>query len=208
MKPMSPSPISSPTGAQPTPTAAAELVTPHRVDLLQRLDALQARLSRQTARSLEQRMQQVDYLARRLVHPGTRIEAQLQHLNHLRQRQQQAASRLLEQQQWRVQRLANRLASTAPAPQMLLAQQQQLGQRLELAMGQQLQHRQATLQRFAASLQHLNPEAVLQRGFSMVRSASGELVRSSADIALHEELSITFAHGSASASVTRKEEAA
>ena len=191
-----------------TPTAAAELATPHRADLRQRLDALQARLSRQTARDLEQRMQHVDYLARRLVHPGTRIEAQLQHLNHLRQRQQQAASRLLEQQEWRVQRLANRLANNAPAPQMLLARQLQLGQRLELAMGQLLQHHQATLQRFAASLQHLNPEAVLERGFSMVRSSSGKLVRNSADIALHEELSITFAHGSASASVTHKEEAA
>ncbi|BCB26286.1 exodeoxyribonuclease 7 large subunit [Sulfurimicrobium lacus] len=191
----------------PTPTAAAELATPHRADLHQRLDALHARLSRQTSRSLEQRMQQLDYLARRLVHPGTRIEAQLQHLNHLRQRQQQAASRALEQQEWRVQRLASRLARSAPAPQLLQAQQQQLGQRLELAMGQLLQHRQATLQRLAASLQHLNPEAVLERGFSMVRSASGKLVRSSADIALHEELSITFAHGSANASVTRKEEA-
>ncbi|MFN3397846.1 MAG: exodeoxyribonuclease VII large subunit, partial [Sulfurimicrobium sp.] len=133
----------------PTPTAAAELATPHRADLRQRLDALQARLTRQTARSLEQRMQQVDYLARRLVHPGTRIAAQLQHLEHLRQRQQQAASRLLEQQEWRIQRLASRLAGSAPAPQILLARQQQLGQRLERAMAQQLQHHQATLQRFA-----------------------------------------------------------
>lgn len=192
----------------PTPTAAAELATPHRADLRQRLDALEARLTRQTTRGLEQRMQQVDYLARRLMHPGTRITAQLQHLEHLRQRQQQAAGRLLEQQEWRVRHLASRLASTAPAPQILLARQQQLGQRLELAMAQQLQRRQATLQRLAASLQHLNPAAVLARGFSMVRSASGKLVRDSADIALQEELSITFAHGSATARVTGKEEPA
>lgn len=191
----------------PTPTAAAELATPNRTDLRLRLAELQARLTRQSTRSLEQRMQHVDYLARRLVHPGTRIGTQLQHLTHLRQRQRQAASRLLEQQGWRVQRLANRLASASPAPQDLVAGLQRLGQCLETAMGQLLQHHQATLQEVSSSLQHLNPEAVLERGFSMVRSPDGKLVRNSADIALQETLSITFAHGSANACVTSKEAA-
>ncbi len=192
----------------PTPTAAAELATPHRADLRHRLDALHARLARQTARGLEQRMQHVDYLTRRLVHPGTRIQNQLQHLEHLRQRQQQAAHRILEQQGWRVQQLARRLAGAAPAPHMLLSRQQQLGQRLELAMGQSLQRHEATLYRLAASLQHLNPEAVLERGFSMVRTGKGKIVRSSAEISPNEDISITFAHGSAAARVTRTEESA
>lgn len=190
----------------PTPTAAAELATPHRADLLHRLDTLHARLARQTARGLEQRMQHVDYLTRRLTHPGTRIQNQLQHLEHLRQRQQQAAHRILEQQSWRVQQLASRLAGAAPAPHMLLSRQQQLGQRLELAMGQSLQRHQATLYRLAASLQHLNPEAVLERGFSMVRTDKGKIVRSSTEISPNEDISITFAHGSAAARVTSTEE--
>jgi exodeoxyribonuclease VII large subunit len=192
----------------PTPTAAAEMVTPQHTELLHRLNALHARLTRQTAHGLEQHMQHVDYLARRLVHPGARIQNQLQHLGHLRQRQQQAANRVLEQQGWQLQQLSNRLANSAPAPSLLFTRQQLLEQRLERAMGQLLQRRQATLQRLAANLQHLNPVAVLERGFSMVRTADGKLVRNSADIVLHEELSITFAHGKASASVTRKEEAA
>lgn len=190
----------------PTPTAAAELATPHRADLLHRFDALHARLTRQMARGLEQRMQHVDYLTRRLVHPGTRIQSQLQHLEHLRQRQQQAAKRFVEQRGWRAQQLVSRLAGVAPAPHLLLAHQQQLGQRLELATGQSLQRHQATLHRLAASLQHLNPEAVLERGFSMVRAGKGQIVRSSTEISLHEEIFITFAHGSAAARVTSKEE--
>lgn len=189
-----------------TPTAAAELATPHRADLLRRLDTLYARLAQQMARGLEQRMQHVDYLTRRLTHPGTRIQNQLQHLEHLRQRQQQATHRILEQRGWRVQQLASRLAGTAPAPHMLLPRQQQLGQRLELAMGQSLQRQQATLYRLAASLQHLNPEAVLERGFSMVRTGKGKIVRSSAEISPNEDISITFAHGSAAARVTSTEE--
>jgi len=190
----------------PTPTAAAELATPHRTELQQRLAVLQASLSRQTLRSLEQRMQLVDYLARRLLHPGTRIRNQQQHLGHLAQRLRQGAPRLLEQQEWRVQSLASRLANAAPATQSLESRLQQLRQNLGRAMEFKLQRHQTSLQRLAANLQHLNPEAVLERGFSMVRTASGKIVRSSTEISLDEEVSMIFAQGSATARVTRKEE--
>lgn len=190
----------------PTPTAAAELATPNRADLLQRLATLQSGLSRHIARGLEQRMQHADYLARRLLHPGTRIQNQQQHLEHLAQRLKQTAPRQLEQQAWRVQTLASRLASAAPATEALETRLQQTWQRLENALDSRLQRHQARLQQFAASLQHLNPESVLERGFSMVRSASGSIVRSSSEIAPGEELSMTFAHGSAKARVTSKED--
>ncbi|MFA5243386.1 MAG: exodeoxyribonuclease VII large subunit [Sulfuricella sp.] len=191
----------------PTPTAAAELATPHRADLLQRLDMLKSGLARQTTRGLEQRMQRVDYLARRLLHPGTRILNQQQHLGHLAQRLRQAVPRQLEQHEWRVQRLASRLAAAAPATQDIETRLLHIRQRLERSMESGLQGHQANLQRLAANLQHLNPEAVLERGFSMVRTSSGGIVRSSAEISLDEEVSMTFAHGSATARVTRKEEA-
>ncbi len=191
----------------PTPTAAAELATPHRDDLLQRLDLLQSGLTRQTMRGLEQRMQLLDYLARRLLHPGTRIQNQQQHLGHLAQRLRQAAPRQLDQHAWRVQRLAARLAAAAPATGEIENQLLQIRQRLDRAMASGLQHHQTSLQRLAANLQHLNPEAVLARGFSMVRNASGGIVRSSAEISLDEDISLTFAHGSATARVTHKEEA-
>lgn len=191
----------------PTPTAAAELATPHRAELLQRLAMLQSGLSRQTMRGLEQRMQQLDYLSRRLIHPGTRIKNQQQHLEHLKQRLMRATPRLLEQQEWRMQRLSSRLAAAAPAIRMFEPRLQQLRQHLDRAIKSGLERHQSSLQHLAASLQHLNPEAVLERGFSMVRSASGRIVRSSAEIALDEEISMTFSHGSATARVTRKEEA-
>lgn len=190
----------------PTPTAAAELATPHRADLQQRLSVLQSALSRQAMRSLERRMQQVDYLSRRLLHPGTRILNQQQHLGHLAQRLMQAMPRLLEQREWRIQRLTNRLATATTLTREHEARLQQLRQNLDRAMQSGLQHHQSRLQHLAASLQHLNPEAVLERGFSMVRTASGRIVRSSAEIALDEEISMSFSHGSAAARVTRKEE--
>jgi exodeoxyribonuclease VII large subunit len=81
----------------PTPTAAAELVSPSREALLGRLAEQAARLSRETARALETAMQTVDALARRLVHPAERLRASRQHLTQLAKRLSAGAARRLEQ---------------------------------------------------------------------------------------------------------------
>jgi len=67
----------------PTPTAAAELASPSREALRQRIADAALRISRQTARTIEYAMQAVDALARRLVHPAERLHASRQHLAHL-----------------------------------------------------------------------------------------------------------------------------
>ncbi len=57
----------------PTPTAAAELASPSRAELLGRLAECARCLSRDARRHLEYAMQAVDALARRLVHPKERL---------------------------------------------------------------------------------------------------------------------------------------
>ena len=59
----------------PTPTAAAEIVSPSRAELLGRTLELAARASREARRRIEYAMQSVDALARRLVHPVERLRA-------------------------------------------------------------------------------------------------------------------------------------
>jgi exodeoxyribonuclease VII large subunit len=67
----------------PTPTAAAELVSPPLEALRAQLAQAALRLARATARRIEYAMQAVDALARRLVHPAERLRNSLQHLQHL-----------------------------------------------------------------------------------------------------------------------------
>jgi len=67
----------------PTPTAAAELVSPSLEALRARIAETALRISRQTARKIEYAMQAVDALARRLVHPAERLRTSRQHLMHL-----------------------------------------------------------------------------------------------------------------------------
>ena len=64
-------------------------------------------------------------------------------------------------------------------------------------MRQNLERSGQTLERLGASLASLDPTAVLGRGYSLTRNASGEVVRSAAQLAEGESITSTFSQGSA-----------
>jgi exodeoxyribonuclease VII large subunit len=70
----------------PTPTAAAELVSPRRGELLSRLAECARCISREMRRQIQYAMQAVDARARRLVHPAARLAASQQRVVQLHER--------------------------------------------------------------------------------------------------------------------------
>jgi exodeoxyribonuclease VII large subunit len=189
----------------PTPTAAAELVSPPRDDLLARIGILVARLRRSVARDLETRRQVVDHLSRRLVHPGRRLEAQHALVAQLSTRLAQAVARALDRQRWTVRDLIERSRRHLPPLEMLSLRAGQLGERLSAASERQLAERAARVDALTRSLSHLDPRAVLERGYSIVRDEAGRIVRRSREVVSGDRVDITFAEGSASARVERSE---
>ena len=189
----------------PTPTAAAEMVSPNRVELAQRLASIDARMSRLIARGLEARMQHLDHVSRRLVHPGSRLASQSAQLLHLRQRLESAYHRRLDNERWRLQQAAHRLQAVRPDLDGLLAHQRQLAQRLGQAAAHRLESTAATLGRLQGNLQHLNPASVLERGYSLAQTRAGRIVRDSAEVAVGDELKVVFARGWAKTLVTGKD---
>src|SRR5881396_555792 len=70
----------------PTPTAAAELATPARLDLLRKLEECVRGLAREMRRRLQYAAQALDGCAKRLVHPAQRLGNARQSLVQLRTR--------------------------------------------------------------------------------------------------------------------------
>lgn len=163
-----------------TPTAAAELVSHDRNLLLQQLNQLGRHLVRQMEYMLAERMQKLDYLSRCLVHPGERIRQQGELLNQLRMRLNQAMQRNLQQAK----------TSFSPMPQ-----------RIHISAARYFELRRLHLEHLAQSLQHLNPQGVLERGYSLVQTDQGKIVRDSAELKAGDGLQITFAKGGASTTV-------
>jgi exodeoxyribonuclease VII large subunit len=186
-----------------TPTAAAQLVTPDREDLLQRLREQARHLARAQLRRMETAMQHVDFLQRRLVHPAQQMQQQAQHLGHLQQRLRMARPdlrRLRDQQaEW-----ARRLRAAFPDLGRLAVRQVELQGRLQAAVQRKLERADGSLAVMGQHLAHLDPQQVLTRGYSLVRDAAGRIVSSSAAIEKGARLDITFAQGWAKVDVRDK----
>jgi len=187
----------------PTPTAAAELVSPDGVKLLRDVDVLGQQLSRVFQRGVEDRMQRLDFLSRRLTHPGERIRNQQVHLQHLSTRLRGAWHRGADQQSWQLRDNGQRLRTAAPDAGALLSQQQELARRLHGAARKLLTAAAERVQGGQAHLLHLNPERVLYRGYSITEAADGAIIRDSAQLTEEQVLKITLARGWAGVSVKR-----
>ena len=190
----------------PTPTAAAELASPNQAELLARLHALYRRLGRCSDRLLEARMQQLDFLGKRLVHPGEHIRNQTQHLAHLATRLKSSMARVLDTRSWRIAELLGTLRGMRPDLDASALRQRDLALRLMRGYARLLELHDVRLRRLGANLEHLNPQSVLERGYSIVARDDGNIVRSAADVQTGERLRLVFARGAALARVESKED--
>ena len=188
----------------PTPTGAAALACPSCADLTGLLSQHIRRLQRAARRGLENRMQRVDFLSRRLVHPGERIRNQVRAAAYLATRLRGAWARTTEDLRWRVREQGLRLVACGPDVAALDREAAQLARRLRDCGRRRLEAADALLARLGAHLKHLNPQSVLERGYSITESATGQIVRDGARLAVGEDVTITFAKGRAGARVTRK----
>lgn len=212
----------------PTPTAASEMVVPHRKDLLQRLADLERRLS-DTDRWLLPLVQRVDELSLRLdnrivsiveegklrlgtaeaklrsIEPGEVIRGLHARLDLLAQKLQASCARELLGRATRLDSIAGNLRRAFPLQRLSLANERIRAseRRLLNALVASQHARKAELERLGAKLEAVSPQRVLQRGFSIVEASSG-VVRSVRDVHENEEVKITFAEGGARAAITKK----
>ena len=186
----------------PTPTAAAELVSPDGPALRQRLARTVGSLSALWARSLERRMQRLDHAQRRLRHPGERLAQQRLQLGQWHARLGRAWRQQCDARRWRVLEFRSRLRAGRPDPQQQAARVNRLAERMRALAVLRLERSQQRLARGANALAHLDPRAVLQRGYGIVRTADGRIVRDANALHPGDALDVTLAQGGAAVTVT------
>lgn len=179
----------------PTPTAAAQRVVPDRHALFRSLQSQAQHLQRAQRNRLQNAMQAVDYLQRRLVHPAQQLQRQAQQLNQLQQRMQRAFAYRKHHQHWQWESLAQRLRAASSDFSRLQDRQASLAGRLVKAMHTTRTQRLAQVDNAAQHLVLLDPKKVLARGYSIVQDAGGAVVSDAGRVAVGEELRVTFAKG-------------
>jgi exodeoxyribonuclease VII large subunit len=164
----------------PTPSAAAETLTPGKEQLCQHLDQVQMTLDRIFTRQLEAGKKHLAYLEKRLQHPARHLAANRERLD-IRARQLSQCTRacirtgqqhmLQLQQRLKHQHPDNRLRDATRHLQFLATQ---LNQNVRSPV-EQAGHQ---LRLSVASLQAYSPMATLSRGYSILTDEQGNILNS------------------------------
>ncbi len=128
-------------------------------------------------------------------------ESILNALNLLKQQLSRNMQLQLNQRAQALDYLSRRLISPAQQIDQQKSQVAQITLRLNTVMHQQLNNKKQNLVRLCQNLTHLNPEAVLTRGYAFVQNKMGEIVNSSQQLHQGDEVTITFGVGSADATI-------
>lgn len=202
----------------PTPTAAAELAVPVRMELMAWVDQQNARLSRALSQGITQRGQRLRDLSRALPRAETLLEGPRQQLDRwsdklpvaLMQGVQRRKTHLSEIKgglrptglRQRIEREQRELAKVSPRMNRAFQRDvrlkrdsfDRLTKRLSDAGGRQLQGWQQQLEAMDRLRETLGYKATLQRGYAVVRG-DGAVVTTGAAAAKATALEIEFADG-------------
>lgn len=192
----------------PTPSAAAELVSPDQAMQRRRLKTLTERMQRQLERIMSQHQVRLQHLTQRLRHPGERLREQSQRLDQLELRLQRALQRQLQQRRQGLDQLRHRLERSSP--QRLLQRKQQLvpplQQRLHQAIQRRLQQKQQLLAAQVRQLHGVSPLATLQRGYAIVQNSDGQAISSTNQLQPGDKLITQLHHGRVFSTVDRTDD--
>lgn len=160
----------------PTPSAAAELISPDKMALQQNLIVLRNRLQQRTLHMLQQQSQKLDHLAHRLgqQHPGQRLAQHRKMLQQARHRLLLAGARIVPQRQQYLKDLG--------------------GRRLLQAGTRIVPERRRKLENLERTLNAVGPLPTLARGYAIITDAESGKAISSVKDAKPKQTVVTHLH--------------
>lgn len=180
----------------PTPSVAAEMVTPDRVEWLQHFEKIKQRVFFQIRSFFNQQQQLISWLQKRLKHPGQRLQEQAQQLDQIEIHLRNYIKHCLQKTQLQTHTLISRLQKYHPQPQLHLYQQQLQNsqQRLTLAMAATLKNNQQKAQHLYHSLETVSPLATLNRGYA-IATKDEQILRRANEVQITDEIKLRLHQG-------------
>jgi exodeoxyribonuclease VII large subunit len=185
----------------PTPSAAAEMAVPVRMELAARLLTLNTRLLGGMNRTIEEKRSRLLAARRGLPNPQNLLSITRQRLDDWGDRLRQGLGVGLDRRRRRVAHAAARLAS--PVQRISHERSRLAGESraLDAGLRAHLLERGNRLRHAAALLGSFSYERVLERGFALVQDRLGHVVTSVKALRPRLQVSLRFADGKAGATI-------
>lgn len=195
----------------PTPSAAAELVSPDQSHLLERIMRLRSALIQAQRARMQHAAPKLLNLSQRLLalHPKRRLQQQQQRLDELQLRLNSTIKRSVQNAQQQQQYLDKSLRQLSPVKTLLQHTQHitQLERRLINAQQLQLKQSKQQLAQLSSQLNTVSPLATLARGYSITFDDKQQVVTSSSQLKAGDKVAVKLAEGGFDAQVIKLNEA-
>ena len=182
----------------PTPSAAAELVSPDAREWRARRDQALRRLEVMTRGRLREERQALAWWLRQLRHPARRLDDLRRRRLELLNRLHRASRANLEQAEHRASSLNTRLSSHRPDQRIAQGRRQvlELAARLQRVTLERLARRRESTIALLRAQDAVSPQRTLDRGYAIVtRESDGALLRDPSQVRSGENVSATLAGG-------------
>ena len=189
----------------PTPTGAAELVSPNRQESLHRLAQAQGRLKTVLEQRYFDASQKFDWLARQIRHPRQKLDEQRASISKLAQTLSYSMTQHLRAHTARFERQTQTLKHCRPDVSVYKHNIDRFQTALSHSFRQLLAYRRQSLTAQAALLEAVSPQHILERGFSVVKNTRGQVIRNADTLKQGQKLHITFADGKTDVRVTKEQ---
>ena len=189
----------------PTPTGAAELVSPNRQESLHRLAQSQGRLKTVLEQRYFDASQKLDWLARQIRHPRQKLDEQRASISKLAQTLSYSMTQNVRAHTARFERQTQALKHCRPDVSIYKHNIDRFQTALSHSFRQLLTHRRQSLTAQASLLEAVSPQHILERGFSVVKNTRGQVIRNADVLKQGQKLHITFADGETDVRVTKEQ---
>lgn len=181
----------------PTPSVAAEKVSPDQRDMLRQINDREFRLANAAKRALQRLNTKLDHLFARLRDPRRELLEKAQRLDGLELRLGKAMEQHLNRSQVRSGHLTQRLVMQSPRKQLTGSREalERSASQLEKAVQGMLAKLRDRLEHTAGALNVVSPLATLSRGYAIVRDEQGNIIRNAPDVATGDRISGHVANG-------------
>ena len=182
----------------PTPTAAAELVSPDQFEIRKQVNRQVQRLTSALKIQLNQGWQKLAWLEKRLPHPSRQLQEKYQRLDELQHRHLTVINHFIKHIRLKLSHVTDKLQQQNPAQQIVQQKQQlallskQLARNKRYSMDRQEQN----LVQLAHSLNSVSPLATLDRGYAIVIHEHDEkLLRSYKQVKIGDHVRARLSEG-------------
>ncbi|MDP6535427.1 MAG: exodeoxyribonuclease VII large subunit [Gammaproteobacteria bacterium] len=187
----------------PTPSAAAEQMSPSQLDYFETLRGYEQQLGQIVFSQLQGARQRLNWLHRQLKRPDRRLQEHAQNLDRLEDQLLLATRTRIALWDGELQQLNRGLLASSPRQgiRQLIMQLDSSLHSLSQTMRTRLQSGRASLGELSRSLSAVNPLSTLSRGYSITYDADMKVIRRSDDVKIGGKIITRLARGRIVASI-------